>query len=115
MDIGIWAAELGAAVMVCDERGVILSMNQKAARTYARDGGMDLVGRNVLDCHPEKARNKLARMLEDRTANSYTIEKNGVKKLIHQAPWFENGEYGGFVEISIEIPFDMPHFVRKPA
>ncbi len=28
--------------------------------------------------------------------NAYTIEKNGIKKLIHQTPWFENGEYTGF-------------------
>jgi hypothetical protein len=51
-------------------------------------------------------------MLRDHSTNVYTIEKNGVKKLIYQAPWYENGEYRGFVELSLEIPFDLPHFVR---
>jgi hypothetical protein len=45
-------------------------------------------------------------------SNSYTIEKNGVKKLIHQTPWRENGEPAGLVEFSLVIPSVLPHFVR---
>ncbi len=44
---------------------------------------------------------------------SDAIGKNGVKKLIYQTPWIENGEFRGLVELSLEIPFEMPHFVRK--
>ncbi len=51
-------------------------------------------------------------MLAAHEKNIYSIEKNGVKKLIFQSPWFKNGEYAGFVELSLEIPFEMPHFVR---
>ena len=40
--------------------------------------------------------------------------KAGVKKLIYQTPWYENGEFRGLVELSMEIPFEMPHYVRKP-
>jgi hypothetical protein len=36
-----------------------------------------------------------------------------VKKLIYQTPWYAGGEYAGFVEISLEIPFEMPHFIRQ--
>jgi len=43
----------------------------------------------------------------------YTIEKKGIKKLIYQAPWYENGEFSGVVELSIPIPFEMPHYIRK--
>jgi hypothetical protein len=32
--------------------------------------------------------------------------------LIYQSPWYRDGQYAGFVEISLEIPFDMPHFIR---
>ena len=46
-------------------------------------------------------------------SNCYTIEKNGVHKLIYQSPWYVKGEYGGLVEISVEIPNPMPHFVRS--
>jgi hypothetical protein len=52
-------------------------------------------------------------MLATGQANVYTIEKDGVKKLIYQAPWYREGEYAGFVEISLEIPAEMPHFVRE--
>mgnify|MGYP000371069624 CR=1 FL=1 len=40
------------------------------------------------------------------------VEKNGVKKLIYQTPWYQDGKYSGFVELALEIPFQMPHFVR---
>jgi hypothetical protein len=51
-------------------------------------------------------------MLAARRKNVYTIEKRGVKKLIYQVPWTRDGIYAGFVELSLEIPFEMPHFVR---
>jgi hypothetical protein len=52
-------------------------------------------------------------MMNEQRTNVYTIERNGIKKLIHQSPWFRGAEYQGFVELSLEIPFDMPHFERK--
>ncbi|MFH1226685.1 MAG: PAS domain-containing protein [Planctomycetota bacterium] len=107
-----WADEFNGAVTVCDKQGIILYMNAKAAKIFKREGGLKLIGRNVLDCHPGPARAKLVRMLKNKTSNAYTIEKNGVKKLIYQSPWYKKGSYKGFVELSIEIPFDMPHFVR---
>lgn len=51
-------------------------------------------------------------MLEMQKKNIYTIEKDGVKKLIYQSPWYKDGQYAGFVELALEIPFEMPHFVR---
>ena len=50
--------------------------------------------------------------VETRQSNVYTIEKNGLKKLIYQSPWYQNGAYAGFIELSLEIPFELPHFVR---
>jgi transcriptional regulator with PAS, ATPase and Fis domain len=108
-----WIKEFPAAVTVCDPDGIILEMNDKAARTFANDGGLALVGRNMLDCHPDPARGKLERLLEKRQVNVYSIEKNGVKKLIYQSPWYHDGEYAGFVEISLEVPFEIPHFIRE--
>ena len=107
-----WIKEFPGEVTVCDADGIILEMNDKSAKTFAGDGGLALIGKNVFDCHPDPARGKLERLMEARQANIYTIEKNGVKKLIYQSPWYLNGEYAGFIELSLEIPFDMPHFVR---
>jgi transcriptional regulator with PAS, ATPase and Fis domain len=107
-----WIKEFPAAVTVCDQDGIILEMNDKAASTFAKDGGLALIGKNMFDCHPDPARGKLERQMDSRQVNIYTIEKNGIKKLIYQSPWYFNGEYAGFVELSLEIPFEMPHFVR---
>ena len=108
-----WSNEFPAAITVCDKNGKILEMNDRACKTFEKDGGASLVGKNVLDCHPEPAKAKLKEMLATGKSNCYTIEKKGVKKMMYQAPWYENGEYKGFVEMSIEIPFEMPHFVRN--
>ena len=108
-----WIKEFPAAVTVCDESGIILEMNDKAAKTFESDGGRELIGSNMLDCHPEPARKKTERLLASRQKNVYTIEKNGVKKLIYQSPWFKDGRYAGFVELSLEIPFEMSHFIRS--
>lgn len=107
--------ETDFAVTVCDTEGIILYMNQKARRTFLKPGMEDLIGKNVLDCHPEPARTLLKDLLEHPRSNSYTIEKNGVKKLIYQTPWYKNGKYKGFMELSMEIPFQMKHMVRTPA
>ena len=108
-----WIKEFPAAITVCDANGIILEMNDKAARTFDKDGGYALLGKNLLDCHSELSRGKVQAMLASHEENVYTIEKNGVKKLIYQTPWRRNGEYAGFVELSLEIPFEMPHHVRS--
>jgi PAS domain S-box-containing protein len=112
-DLPNWIKEFGGAITVCDADGIIIEMNDRSAKMFAKDGGFELIGKNVLDCHPEPSRSKLEQLMTERRANTYTIEKNGVKKLIHQAPWHINGEYAGFVEISFEIPSEMPHFIRS--
>lgn len=104
--------ELFMAVTVCDIKGTILYMNKKSIQTFSKDGGAALIGKSLLECHPEPARRKLMELLENQKSNTYTIEKNGVKKMIHQTPWFENGKYKGLIEFSFEIPQELPHFIR---
>ena len=101
------------SVMICDLGGIVLEMNPKAAETYQKYGGMELLGKSLIDCHPEPARSKLLRLLETGERNIYTIEKNGTRKLIYQAPWHQNGSRRGMIELALEIPFDIPNFVRK--
>lgn len=112
MDATDWSREFSASITVCDAAGRILAMNEAAARVFAADGGADLVGRNVLDCHPEPARTQLIELLRTGRVNAYTIEKQGRKKLIYQAPWRVDGEVRGLVELSLELPAELPHFVR---
>jgi hypothetical protein len=107
-----WVQAFSGAVTVCDRDGIILEMNERSVKSFAEDGGAALIGTNALDCHPGPSRARLAALLESGQRNVYTIEKQGVKKLIYQAPWYRDGEYAGFVELSLEIPVELPHFVR---
>lgn len=107
-----WLKEFPGAVTVCDTAGILVYMNDRAAETFRKQGGRELIGKNILDCHPEPARSKLAGLLESRESNAYSIEERGTKKLIYQAPWYRDGEYAGFVELSLEVPPEIPHLVR---
>lgn len=111
MDFKTFFDNFPGAITVCDPAGRILAMNERAREADA-GGGNKLLGRKVLDCHPEPARTKLAAMLAEGRENVYTIEKKGVRKLIFQSPWKENGVYAGFFELSLVIPETTPHFVR---
>lgn len=110
-----WIKEAPIGVTVCGRDGKITAMNLKAGRIFEKSGGLALVGANLLDCHPEPAKTKLKEMLDSAApvVNAYTIEKNGVKKLIYQFSCSANGEPAGLVELSLELPAGMPHFVRK--
>jgi hypothetical protein len=112
MDEHDWVRTFPGAVTVCDRGGIILEMNERSVAVFAEDGGAALIGTNALDCHPEPSRGKLVAMLASGRTNVYTIEKSGVKKLIYQAPWYRDGACAGFVELSLEIPFELPHIVR---
>ncbi len=100
------------AVTACDNNGVIIYMNEKSCATFLKNGTDTLIGKSLYDCHNPKSVEKIKEILETGISNSYTIEKNGLKKLIYQCPWFKNDEIAGLVEISLVIPEDMPHFVR---
>ena len=112
MDELDWVEEYPAAVTVCDREGVIVAMNARSCATFEAQGGRSLVGRSLLDCHPGESKEKLKRLLASPSTNVYTIEKKGIKKLVYQSPWFKDGQYAGIVELSLPIPFEMPHFVR---
>ncbi len=111
MDLN-WLKELDAAFTVCDPDGKILYMNNKSVKTFEKDGGEKLIGKNLFECHPGDSGNKLKNLLTNKISNCYTIEKDNVKKLIFQSPWFENSEFQGFVELSITLPDKIPHFIR---
>jgi transcriptional regulator with PAS, ATPase and Fis domain len=107
-----WIKEFPGGITVCDAQGIILDMNDTAVDIFKNDGGKELIGKNVLDCHPEPSRSKLKQLMDERKQNIYTIEKKGKKKLIYQTPWYENGMYKGLVELSLEIPYYLPNIIR---
>ncbi|MCR4409551.1 MAG: PAS domain S-box protein [Candidatus Saccharicenans sp.] len=107
-----WMEEFPGAITVTDDEGKIIYMNKKAAQTFEAEGGLALIGRNIMDCHRLESQEKIKKILESGKPNIYTIEKKGQKKLIFQTVWTEAGRVRGLVELSLEIPTAMPHFVR---
>jgi transcriptional regulator with PAS, ATPase and Fis domain len=105
-----WAKELNCAITVCDTKGTIIYMNDKSKATFSLKG--DLIGKNLIDCHKASSWNMIQKMLKEGCSNSYTIHKNGIKKMIYQTPWYENGVIGGLVELSMVIPEEMPLYER---
>ena len=108
-----WAEGLPSAITVSDENAIVIYMNPKSIETFANDGGVSIIGQSLYDCHNENSCRIIREILNSGIPNTYTIEKNGAKKLIHQAPWFKSGNIAGLVEISIVLPDPMNHFIRS--
>jgi transcriptional regulator with PAS, ATPase and Fis domain len=105
-------SELPFAITVCDTEGIILYMNERSINTFQKYGGADIIGTNLFLYHHGDSSVKLRELLDTATKNAYTIEKNGIKKIIYQSPWYKEGIFAGLIELSLEIPMEMPHFVR---
>lgn len=105
-----WAKEVNCAITVCDADCRIVYMNDKSRETFASRG--DIIGHNLLEYHGERATSIIHRLLETGGTNCYTIDKQGVKKMIYQSAWRQDGKVAGLVEISMVIPDEMPHYVR---
>jgi transcriptional regulator with PAS, ATPase and Fis domain len=108
-----WILDFPGAVIVADADDRLIGMNAEAARLLEKHDGRALIGSNVLDCHPEPARETFRLLIRDRKTNVYTTEENGKKRLIYQSPWYRDGEYAGFVELSFDIPAVIPNIQRK--
>ena len=107
-----WAETMQCAVTVCDEQGTVIYMNERSRATFSK-GGESMVGKSMLPCHNERSQAIIHKMLNEGVTNCYTIDKNGVRKLIYQTPWKkEDGIVGGLVEISIVLPDELPNYVR---
>ena len=90
---------------------MILYQNAPAREIYKSHG--DLIGTNLMPCHNANSQAIIRHMLATGESNAYTIEKNGVHKMIYQTPWRRDGQIAGLVEISMIIPATLPHHIRK--
>ncbi|MDP2173515.1 MAG: hypothetical protein Q8M98_00895 [Candidatus Cloacimonadaceae bacterium] len=107
-----WVKEFPGAITTCDRDAIVREMNDKATSVFVKDGGEKLIGHSLYDCHNPRSIEIIKSMLETGENNIYTIEKNGKKKLIIQQPYYTEGKVAGLVELSIELPREIPHYVR---
>ncbi len=77
-----WIEKLDGNVIVSDAKGRIIYMNEKALSHYEKDGGINLIGSDLLECHNESSRKKIMEIMTSGQKNVYTIEKKGKKKMM---------------------------------
>lgn len=53
-----------APIVICDMSNTIVYMNPCAVERYAKRGGEKLIGSNILDCHNEKSRELILKVIE---------------------------------------------------
>ena len=53
-----------AAVVICDLKHIIIYMNPAAISRYTKWGGKALLGKSLLNCHNEKSREMIRKVLE---------------------------------------------------
>ncbi len=106
-----WIDNFPGGITVCDCEGIILDMNAKAEQIQNLGRG-ELIGASLFNCHPESAREQLRVLLENPQPSIYTFEKNGKTVLIYHVPLFESDKFQGFIELFLDIPNQIPHFIR---
>jgi transcriptional regulator with PAS, ATPase and Fis domain len=113
MEKHLWIETIGISAMATDSRGDVIDMNQEAVRVFEEDGGLNLMGKNLADCHATESNEIIDRLMQNGETNIYTVGKKGKKKLIYQGPWLlADGNVGGLVELSITLPEHLPHIDR---
>ena len=107
-----WITEYPVAIKACDINGVLVYLNDTAAEKLAGKGGRKLIGQDIFRCHKPESQKKLALLMKTGGTNCYTIIKQGQKSLVYQAPWVESGVIKGMVEMTIELPDNLPNYLR---
>jgi PAS domain-containing protein len=109
---GAWIRTFPAEIMVCDPAGTILEMNETAIQIYEREGGAALIGKNLWDHHPDEVREMVRKQVTAEKHIIYTTEKDGLKKLVSIAPWYQDGVYAGFALIVQDLPARLRNIVK---
>jgi len=111
-EISPWVASFPAEIIVCDNNGTILEMNDLAIELYQEAGGAAMIGHNLYDHHVEPARSRVKAVVAQKKTVIYTTEKGGQKKLVCIAPWKQEGEIGGFALLTLDLPEKMKNIVK---
>ena len=112
MENEAWYKFFPGAITVTNKKGEIIKMNDASAEMFKKDGGFQLIGRNAITCHKEPTQSKVRKIYDTQSFNIYSITKNGKKQLVYQAPYFEDGDFRGIVEMVLDLPDEIPHFNR---
>jgi hypothetical protein len=110
--MGGWVSTYPAEIMVCDQAGTILEMSDVSVQIYRKEGGAELIGRNVFDHHQEPSKTQMMNVVKQKKHVIYTTERKGLKKLVSIAPWYRGDEYAGFALIVLDLPASIPNIIK---
>jgi PAS domain S-box-containing protein len=105
--------EIQNPITVCDINGIIVYMNKAAEKMLEKYDSKNLVGKSLYDCHNPQSNEIIKRLISNEESNSYFTLKNGVKKFVHQTPWYVDGKMNGLIEIVTVLPENTPILERK--
>jgi len=105
-ELGALFEGLRASVTIADQDFQIIFMNDRACAFYAEDGGAELVGKNLLDCHNAEQtaviRDAFARYRAgDLTPTRYhqaQKEESAPESIVH-IPLIVEGQFRGIAEL----------------
>jgi len=93
-----------AAIVICDTNHIIQYMNPVAIARYAKRGGKELIGKNLLECHNPQSQEMITKILnwfqEDEKNNMiYTFKNEKENKDVYMvALRDEDGNLIGYYE-----------------
>ena len=111
-DPGQWVKEFPVAVTVTAADGTIVEMNDRSLQVLRRTEAQPSCARASLIAIPRPPAPRPWNSTSEKLPITTPSRKKGQKKIIHQIPWTQDGAFAGFVEISIPIPDELPHFDR---
>jgi PAS domain-containing protein len=104
-ELGALFDGLRAAVTISDQDFQISFMNDRAIVFYAKDGGAELIGKNLLDCHTAEQQAVLRQAYAryragDFTPTRYRAQKeDGAPESIVHIPLMVEGQFRGVAEL----------------
>ena len=108
-----WVDEFPGGISVCDTEGRMLVINRKEAAALEKLGFKNILGKKFWACHAKKSAGMIREQMSDQKTRVYFTEQNGIRELLIQAPWFEDGKFGGLVEIAVEVEGEIPTIIRE--
>ncbi len=107
MDLNVYFKSLveidNTAIVICDLSNTIIYMNKFALDSYAKRG-INLVGKNLLDCHNDESKEKIKKVIkwfleskDNNRVHTFFNEKQN-KDVYMIALRNENGELVGYYE-----------------
>lgn len=108
-----WVEEFPGMISVCDKNGKVLVMNRKIADYFESKGGKKLIGSNLFDCHGKSSGAQIHALMVKEKTHIYIAEENGERELVIHAPWYQQGEFSGLVEITVPLEGDINEIKRE--